>query len=70
MELTVENLEEAVSHFYRNSATQSQLNVWLTAAQSSAQAWTFGWQLLDQSKVNIIRNDRLNSNFYSLLHML
>lgn len=50
MELTVENLEKAVSHFYQNSATQSQLNLWLTAAQSSAQAWTFGWQLLDQSK--------------------
>lgn len=54
MELTVENLEKAVSHFYQNSATQSQLNLWLTAAQSSAQAWTFGWQLLDQSKVNIL----------------
>ena len=56
MELSVENLEKAVSHFYQNSATQSQLNLWLTAAQSSAQAWIFGWQLLDQSKVNTITN--------------
>lgn len=51
MEFTVENLEKAVSHFYQNLATQSQLNLWLTAAQSSAQAWIFAWQLLDHSKV-------------------
>lgn len=52
MEFTVENLERAVSHFYQDLATQSQLNLWLTAAQSSAEAWTFSWQLLDQTKVN------------------
>lgn len=51
MEYTVENLEKAVNHFYQNLATQSQLNVWLTAAQTSTQAWTFAWQLLDQTKV-------------------
>ncbi len=52
MEFTADNVEKAVSHFYQNLATQSQLNVWLTAAQTSAQAWIFAWQLLDQSKVS------------------
>lgn len=52
MEFSVENVEKAVGHFYQNSATQSQLNVWLTAAQSSAQAWIFAWQLLDKAKVS------------------
>ena len=51
MEFTVENLEKAVGHFYQNLTTQSQLNLWLTAAQSSSQAWIFAWQLLEQSKV-------------------
>ena len=51
MEFTAENVEKAVSHFYQNVSTQSQLNGWLIAAQTSAQAWIFSWQLLDQSKV-------------------
>lgn len=54
MEFNTENVEKAVSHFYQNLTTQSQLNLWLTAAQSSTQAWIFAWQLLDQSKVKFI----------------
>lgn len=61
MEFTVENLEKAVSHFYQNLATQSQLNLWLTAAQSSTQAWIFAWQLLDHSKVRKITTNSQSS---------
>ena len=53
MEFTAEHVEKAVSHFYQNMSTQSQLNMWFTSAQSSNQAWIFSWQLLDQSKVKI-----------------
>lgn len=51
MEYTPDQIEKAVSHFYQNSTTDSQLNLWLTSAQTSSQAWVFSWQLLDQSKV-------------------
>ena len=51
MDFTVDNIEKAVCHFYQNVDTQSQLNLWLTGAQSSSQAWIFAWQLLEKSKV-------------------
>ena len=54
MEFTPENLEKAVAHFYQDLNSQSnltQLNSWLTVAQSSAQAWAFSWHLLDKTKV-------------------
>lgn len=64
MEFTIENVEKAVSHFYQNLTTQSQLNLWLTAAQSSTQAWVFAWQLLDQSKVKFFQNLFMNIMFH------
>jgi len=54
MEFTAENLEKAVSLFYQDLNSQSQLNLLLTAAQSSTQAWNFAWNLMDQTKVCIL----------------
>ena len=51
MEVTLDNLEKAICHFYSSGSSQSELNDWLTSAQSSRQAWVFSWQLLNQSKV-------------------
>lgn len=50
MEITLDNLEKAICHFYSNGSSQNELNEWLTSAQSSRQAWVFSWQLLDRSK--------------------
>lgn len=68
MEFTIENLERAVTHFYQDLATQSQLNLWLTAAQSSAEAWTFCWQLLDQTKVMpVLMEFAVSFNYYEFI---
>lgn len=53
MEFTAENLEKAVTLFYRSEAEQQeQAHQWLTEAQKSPEAWTFVWQLLQSHKVN------------------
>lgn len=54
MEITLDNLEKAICHFYSNGSSQNELNEWLTSAQSSRQAWVFSWQLLDRSKVILL----------------
>lgn len=56
MEYTANNLEEAVTLFYRTEAHQQQAEAhqWLTEAQNSPQAWSFVWELLSPQRV--IRN--------------
>ncbi|KAJ3642174.1 hypothetical protein Zmor_024983 [Zophobas morio] len=47
MEYTTENLEKAVTLFYRTEAgQQAEAHHWLTEAQNSPQAWSFVWELL------------------------
>lgn len=47
MEYTAENLEKAVSVFYRTEAVQqAEAHQWLSEAQNSPQAWSFVWDLL------------------------
>jgi hypothetical protein len=47
MEYTTENLEKAVTLFYRSEAgQQAEAHQWLTEAQNSTQAWSFVWELL------------------------
>ncbi|EFA09709.1 importin-13 [Tribolium castaneum] len=47
MEYTAENLEKAVTLFYRTEAgQQAEAHQWLTEAQNSPQAWSFVWELL------------------------
>lgn len=53
MEYTANNLEEAVTLFYRTEAQQQQAEAhqWLTEAQNSPQAWSFVWELLSPQRV-------------------
>lgn len=52
MEYTSENLEKAVTLFYRSEAgQQAEAHQWLTEAQNSPQAWCFVWELLSPHKV-------------------
>lgn len=52
MEITLENLERAVTQFYHSDASlQAQAHQWLTAVQASPEAWCFVWELLQPSKV-------------------
>lgn len=47
MEYTAENLEKAVTVFYRTEASQqAEAHQWLTEAQNSPHAWSFVWDLL------------------------
>ncbi|XP_018575465.1 importin-13 [Anoplophora glabripennis] len=52
MEYTANNLEEAVTLFYRTEAHQQQAEAhqWLTEAQNSPQAWSFVWELLSPQR--------------------
>ncbi|KAB0794665.1 hypothetical protein PPYR_11504 [Photinus pyralis] len=48
MDYSVENLERAVTLFYKTEAgQQAEAHRWLTEAQNSPQAWSFVWELLD-----------------------
>lgn len=54
MEFTAENLEKAVTLFYRSEALQqAEAHQWLTEAQNSPQAWGFVWELLNPLRVGI-----------------
>ncbi|CAH1165774.1 unnamed protein product [Phyllotreta striolata] len=47
MEFTADNLEKAVTLFYRSEAQQqAEAHQWLTEAQNSPSAWSFVWELL------------------------
>ncbi|CAH1395384.1 unnamed protein product [Nezara viridula] len=51
MDITVENLESAVSQFYNSdSAVQAQAHQWLTNVQSSPAAWGVVWELLQPNR--------------------
>ncbi|XP_060533437.1 importin-13 [Cylas formicarius] len=51
MEYTVENLDKAVTLFYRTEAQQQvEAHQWLTEAQNSSQAWSFVWELLSPQR--------------------
>jgi hypothetical protein len=53
MEYTTENLEKAVTLFYRSEAgQQAEAHQWLTEAQNSTQAWSFVWELLSLHRVS------------------
>lgn len=53
MEYTSENIEQAVSLFYKtDSAQQATAHQWLTDAQNSPHAWSFVWDLLDPRRVS------------------
>lgn len=48
---TPEELEKAVSQFYQaDAAVQAKAHQWLTAAQTTPEAWTFVWELLQPNK--------------------
>ena len=51
MEVTAEQVEQAVIQFYANTTGKPELNTWLTHLQHSNQAWNFAWTLLDRNKV-------------------
>lgn len=52
MEYTAENLEKAVTLFYRSEAgQQAEAHQWLTEAQHSQAAWSFVWELLHPQRV-------------------
>lgn len=52
MDYTAENLEKAVTLFYRTEAgQQAEAHQWLTEAQNSPQAWGFVWELLSPHRV-------------------
>lgn len=54
-------VEEAVKRFY--AAGTSEAHTWLLQVQASSEAWTFTWELLQPSKVNINhKNKRLFSS--------
>ncbi|CAH1099739.1 unnamed protein product [Psylliodes chrysocephalus] len=47
MDFTADNLEKAVTLFYRTEAhQQAEAHQWLTEAQNSPLAWSFVWELL------------------------
>lgn len=53
MEYSVANFEQAVSQFYyTDAASQAQAHQWLFAAQSSPNAWSFIWELLQKERVS------------------
>ena len=56
MDITVENIESAVTQFYKDGSEEarSQAHQWLTIIQNSVAAWNFTWQLLDVNKVGKI----------------
>lgn len=59
MEFASENLEKAVSLFYRTDAgQQAEAHQWLTEAQNSPQAWSFVWDLLQPQRVSCIVNHK------------
>lgn len=50
--IDIKTLEEALNVFYRSgSQQQSAAHEWLTKAQTSTQAWSFVWELLQLGKV-------------------
>lgn len=51
MEVSAEQVEQAVVEFYRDPVAKGGLNTWLMQAQHSRHSWTFAWPLLDQRKV-------------------
>lgn len=52
--IEIKTLEEALTAFYRSgSQQQSAAHDWLTKAQTSPQAWSFVWDLLQLGKVGI-----------------
>lgn len=59
-------LEEAVIVFYRSGASQqAAAHEWLTKAQSSQQAWSFVWDLMQMNKVyksTVFHRCNLNHN--------
>lgn len=64
MDFSVENLEKAVTVFYRAEALdqQAEAHHFLTEAQNSPHAWSFVWDLLD------IR--RVSKSHFSLSHAI
>ncbi|KAK7863775.1 hypothetical protein R5R35_009581 [Gryllus longicercus] len=51
VDFTPEELEKAVSQFYQSdAAVQAKAHQWLTAAQTTPEAWTFVWDLLQPNK--------------------
>ncbi|XP_047488672.1 importin-13-like [Penaeus chinensis] len=50
MEVSAEQVEQAVVEFYRDPVAKSGLNTWLMQAQHSRHSWTFAWPLLDPRK--------------------
>lgn len=64
--IEIKTLEEALTAFYRSgSQQQSAAHDWLTKAQSSPQAWSFVWDLLQLGKVSlfIVSNLCQTNNF-------
>lgn len=62
MDFSIENLEKAVTVFYRTEALQqAEAHHWLTEAQNSPQAWGFVWDLLNPMRVR----DRQKSTPFS-----
>ncbi|KAF5307676.1 hypothetical protein FQR65_LT06731 [Abscondita terminalis] len=56
MDYSVENLEKAVTLFYKTEAgQQAEAHQWLTEAQNSPQAWSFVWELLDPRRSSEIQ---------------
>lgn len=53
MEVSAEQVEQAVVEFYRDPVAKGGLNTWLMQAQHSRHSWTFAWPLLDQRKVTL-----------------
>ncbi|KAK7077324.1 Importin-13, partial [Halocaridina rubra] len=50
MEVSAEQVEQAVVEFYQDPVSKSGLNAWLMQAQHSRHSWTFAWPLLDPGK--------------------
>ncbi|KAG7165557.1 Importin-13-like [Homarus americanus] len=50
MEVSAEQVEQAVVEFYRDPVAKSGYNAWLVQAQHSRHSWTFAWPLLDPRK--------------------
>ncbi|KAK9501148.1 hypothetical protein O3M35_002242 [Rhynocoris fuscipes] len=51
MEINLENVERALAQFYHtNSTLQAEAHQWLTAVQSSPNAWAFVWELLQPNR--------------------
>ena len=51
MEISADQVEQAITQFYGDPSGKPNLNTWLTQAQHSTQAWKFAWILLSKSKV-------------------